>query len=285
LPRCATAGSPFRSAPSSTAAIWSTAGKALILPCLGRTEKDLQRAGEQGVSVEDSMSMVHLSFGMKKPASAQLKSECAIVAGMARANLPSSTTPWESYIQDYDRIRDVMAKVFDGFEDFNRRVRLPLGFRIRQPARERVFLTASGSAEFSAAPMPDVVPPPGRLTLSTVRSHDQWNTTIYSDDDRYRGLKNLRTALFMHADDMRERGLDEFDLIDITSFARDGSTRSVYGYRAVPYNTPRGSVFGYMPELNVLCAIADHSTQSGQPLTKQLIVEVTPAQTAPEFRR
>jgi anaerobic selenocysteine-containing dehydrogenase len=110
-----------------------------------------------------------------------------------------------------------------------------------------------------------------------VRSHDQWNTTIYSDDDRYRGLKNLRTALFMSADDMRDRGLKEFDLIDITSFARDGSTRSVYGYRAVAYDTPRGSVFGYMPELNVLCAIADQSRQSGQPLTKHLIVEVIPA--------
>jgi molybdopterin-dependent oxidoreductase alpha subunit len=255
--------------------------QALILPCLGRTEKDVQRAGEQGVTVEDSMSMVHLSFGMKKPASPHLKSECAILAGMARATLPASATPWESYIQDYDRIRDVMAKVLDGFEDFNRRVRLPLGFRIRQPARERVFLTPSGGAEFSAAPMPDVVPPPGRLTLGTVRSHDQWNTTIYSDNDRYRGLTNLRTALFMNAEDMRERGLAEFDLIDITSFARDGSTRSVYGYRAVTYNTPRGSVVGYMPELNVLCALGDYSEQSGQPLTKHIIVEVTPAVTAP----
>jgi molybdopterin-dependent oxidoreductase alpha subunit len=255
--------------------------RALILPCLGRTEKDVQLTGEQGVTVEDSMSMVHLSFGMKTPASPHLKSECAILAGMARATLPASATPWKSYTQSYDRIRDVMAKVLDGFEDFNRRARLPLGFRIRQPARERVFLTPSGAAEFSCAPMPDVVPPPGRLTLGTVRSHDQWNTTIYSDNDRYRGVKNLRTALFMNADDMRERGLDEFDLIDITSFARDGSTRSVYGYRAVAYNTPPGSVIGYMPELNVLCAIADHSEQSGQPLTKQLIVEVTPAVTGP----
>jgi anaerobic selenocysteine-containing dehydrogenase len=255
--------------------------KALILPCLGRTEKDIQQTGEQGVTVEDSMSMVHLSFGMKKPASLQLKSECAILAGMARASLPSSTTPWESYVEDYDRIRDTMAKVFDGFEDFNRRVRLPLGFRIRQPARERIFLTTSGHAEFSSAPMPDVVPPRGRLILGTVRSHDQWNTTIYSDDDRYRGLKNLRTALFMNVEDMRERGLDEFDLIDITSFARDGSTRSVYGYRVVAYNTPRGSVIGYMPELNVLCAISDYSEQSGQPLTKQLVVEVTPALAGP----
>ena len=256
--------------------------RALILPCLGRTEKDVQQTGEQGVTVEDSMSMVHLSFGMKRPASPHLKSECAILAGMARATLPASATPWESYIQDYDRVRDVMAKVLDGFEDFNRRARLPLGFRIRQPARERVFLTPSGKAEFSAAPMPDVVPPPGRLTLSTVRSHDQFNTTIYSDNDRYRGLKNLRTALFMNTEDMRERGLREFDLIDITSFARDGSTRSVYGYRAVAYNTPRGSVSGYMPELNVLCAITDHSEQSEQPLTKHLIVEVTPAVTRPE---
>jgi molybdopterin-dependent oxidoreductase alpha subunit len=255
---------------------------ALILPCLGRTERDVQRAGEQGVTVEDSMSMVHLSFGMKKPAAPQLKSECAILAGMARATLPVSAIPWESYVEDYDRIRDVMAKVLDGFEDFNRRVRLPLGFRIRQPARERVFLTASGHAEFSAAPMPDVVPAAGRLMLGTVRSHDQWNTTIYSDNDRYRGLTSLRTALFMHAEDMRERGLNEFDLIDITSFARDGSTRSVYGYRAVGYNTPRGSVIGYMPEMNVLCALADYSEQSGQPLTKHLIVEVTPAVTGPK---
>jgi anaerobic selenocysteine-containing dehydrogenase len=251
--------------------------RALILPCLGRTEKDVQLTGEQGVTVEDSMSMVHLSFGMKQPASAHLKSECAILAGMARATLPASATPWEYYVEDYDRIRDVMAKVFDGFEDFNRRVRLPLGFRIRQPARERIFLTSSGHAEFSDAPMPDVVPPSGRLTLATVRSHDQWNTTIYSDDDRYRGLKNLRTALFMNADDMREHGLDEFDLIDITSFARDGKTRSVYGYRAVSYDTPRGSVIGYMPELNVLCSLADQSEQSSQPLTKHLVVEVTPA--------
>jgi anaerobic selenocysteine-containing dehydrogenase len=173
-----------------------------------------------------------------------------------------------------------MTKVFDGFEDFNRRVRLPLGFRIRQPARERVFLTPPGKAEFSAAPLPDVAPPPGRLTLSTVRSHDQSNTTAYSDNDRHRGLKNLRNALFMNVDDMRDRGLAVFDLIDITSFARDSSTRALYGCRVLAYNTPRGSVFGYMSELNVLCAIADHSEQSGQPLAKQLIVEVTPATVA-----
>ncbi len=248
--------------------------QALILPCLGRSEQDVQRSGEQGVTVEDSMSMVHLSYGMKEPASAELLSECAILSGMARATLPDSATPWENFRDDYDRVRDVMAKVLDGFEDFNRRVRQPLGFRIRQPARERVFLTPSRRAEFSAAELPDVVPSAGRLTLSTVRSHDQWNTTVYSDDDRYRGVKNIRTILFMHPEDMRERGLGKFDLIDITSFARDGTTRSVYGYRAVPYDTPRGSVTGYMPELNALCALEDYSRGSGQPLTKHLVVEV-----------
>ncbi|MFF2613192.1 FdhF/YdeP family oxidoreductase [Kitasatospora sp. NPDC058046] len=247
---------------------------ALILPCLGRTEKDHQRAGVQSTSVEDSMSMVHLSVGMKRPASPHLLSEPAIVAGMARAALPDSTTPWEWYIEDYDRIRDTMARVLDGFEDFNRRVRLPLGFRIKQPARELVFDTPSGRAEFSAAPLPDVVPGAGTLALGTMRSHDQWNTTIYSDDDRYRGVKNLRTLVFMNRDDMRERGLAEFDRVDVTSTARDGSTRSVHGYLAVPYDIPRGCAAGYMPELNVLCAIGDYSTQSDQPIMKHLKVTV-----------
>ncbi|MEU3559215.1 FdhF/YdeP family oxidoreductase [Kitasatospora sp. NPDC006786] len=248
---------------------------ALILPCLGRTEKDHQRAGVQSTSVEDSMSMVHLSVGMKRPASPHLLSEPAIVAGMARAALPDSSTPWEWYIEDYDRIRDTMAQVLDGFEDFNRRVRLPLGFRIKQPARELVFDTRSGKAEFSAAPLPDVVPEVGTLALGTMRSHDQWNTTIYSDNDRYRGVRNLRTLVFMNRDDMRERGLDEFDRVDVTSTARDGSTRSVHGYLAVPYDIPRGCAAGYMPELNVLCAIGDYSTQSDQPIMKHLKVTVT----------
>ncbi|MGW4591075.1 FdhF/YdeP family oxidoreductase [Amycolatopsis thermoflava] len=251
--------------------------RALILPCLGRTERDVQRCGEQGVTVEDSMSMVHLSYGTRRSPSPELRSECAILAGMARATLPDSATPWERYVEDYDRIRDTMAKVLPGFEDFNRRARMPLGFRIRQPARERVFLTGSGRAEFGAAPLPDVVLPPGRLMLSTMRSHDQWNTTIYSDNDRYRGVRNLRTLLFMNPEDMAERGLAKFGLVDITSFARDGSTRSVFGYRAVPYDLPRGNVSGYMPELNVLCALGDFSVASGQPLMKHQIVEVVPA--------
>ncbi|MFG3046156.1 FdhF/YdeP family oxidoreductase [Streptomyces sp. NPDC048241] len=250
--------------------------QALILPCLGRTEKDAQLTGEQGTSVEDSMSMVHLSVGMKRPASKHLLSEPAIIAGMARAALPDSATPWEWYVEDYDRIRDTMAKALEGFEDFNRRVRLPLGFRIKQPARELVFHTSSERAEFSSAGLTDVIPEPGMLKLGTMRSHDQWNTTIYSDDDRYRGVKNLRTLIFMNKEDMAERGLKLFDEVDITSIAKDGSKRSVHGYKVIPYDIPQGCAAGYMPEMNVLCAIGDYSTQSDQPLMKNVNVVVTP---------
>ncbi|RKT88784.1 oxidoreductase alpha (molybdopterin) subunit [Saccharopolyspora antimicrobica] len=251
--------------------------QALILPCLGRTEKDHQRGGLQATSVEDSMSMVHLSRGMKRPASPHLLSEPAIIAGLAAAALPGSRTPWQHYVEDYDRIRDTMAQVLDGFEDFNRRVRLPLGFRIRQPARELVFHTPSGRAEFSTAALPDVVPAAGVLALGTMRSHDQWNTTIYSDDDRYRGIKNLRTLIFMNAEDMRDRGIGEFDRVDITSTARDGSTRTLNRYQAIPYDIPRGCAAGYMPEMNALCAIGDYSTQSDQPIMKHVSVTVEPS--------
>src|SRR5207253_1297878 len=140
--------------------------RALILPCLGRTEKDHQASRQQGITVEDAMSMVHISYGMKEPGSPRLRSECAILAGMAQATLQDSKTPWQDYADDYDRIRDTMAQVLDGFEDFNTRARHPHGFRIAQPARERLFQTASGRAEFSSAPLPDDVDPgKGRLML------------------------------------------------------------------------------------------------------------------------
>ncbi|MFG2476216.1 FdhF/YdeP family oxidoreductase [Streptomyces fagopyri] len=253
--------------------------KALILPCLGRTEKDHQRHGVQATSVEDSMSMVHLSLGMKRPASRDLLSEPAIIAGMARATLPDSSTPWEHYIEDYDRIRDTMAQVLDGFEDFNRRVRLPLGFRIRQPARELVFLTPTGRAEFSAAPLPDVVPEDGTLILQTMRSHDQWNTTIYSDDDRYRGIKNLRTLVFMNRADMRARHIKDGSLVDITATAKDGTRRTLRQYHALPYDVPRSCAAGYMPEMNALISASDYSVQSDQPLMKSLKVTISPSGT------
>jgi molybdopterin-dependent oxidoreductase alpha subunit len=252
--------------------------RALILPCLARTDKDVQASGEQGVTVEDAMSMVHISRGMKEPGSPDQRSECAILAGMAQATLPQTTTPWQDYADDYDRIRDTMERVLDGFEDFNARARHPHGFRIAQPARDRVFKTVSGRAEFSTAALPaDADPGDGRLLLTTVRSHDQFNTSIYSNDDRYRGLKGLRTVVFINEEDMSDRGLGEFDLVDITSFSKDGTQRTVHGYRAVRYEIPSGNAAGYMPELNVLCGLADISTQSEQPVTKHLVVEVAPA--------
>jgi molybdopterin-dependent oxidoreductase alpha subunit len=254
--------------------------RALILPCLGRTDRDRQASGEQGITVEDAMSMVHISFGFKDPDSIHMRSECAILAGLAQATLPDSKTPWQDYADNYDRIRDTMSRALPGFEDFNRRARHPHGFRIAQPARDRVFQTTSGRADFSSAALAnDVDPGGGRLMLATVRSHDQFNTTIYSNDDRYRGLKGLRTVIYMNEDDMRDRGLKEFDLIDVTSFSKDGSERTVYGYRAVKYEVPPGNAAGYMPELNVLCGIADVSTQSEQPVTKHLVVSVTSSAT------
>ncbi|MFC3738685.1 FdhF/YdeP family oxidoreductase [Paractinoplanes deccanensis] len=247
---------------------------ALILPCLGRTERDVQASGEQVVTVEDSMSMVHASRGHRRPASPLLLSEPAIIAGLARASLPHTRTPWEEYVADYDRIRDTMARVLDGFEGVNHRARQPHGFRLRQPARERVWLTPTGRAAFSDGGLPALDPGDGCLMLGTMRSHDQWNTTVYSDNDRYRGLRNLRTVVFMNRDDMRRLGIAEFDRVDVTSYAKDGSTRGVYGYRAVAYDIPPGNAAGYMPEMNVLCAAGDYSPQSGQPLMKHLRVRV-----------
>lgn len=250
--------------------------KALILPCLGRTEKDQQAAGEQGVTVEDAMSMVHISYGKRRPASDELRSEPAIIAGIAAATLPDSSTPWHWYVEDYDRIRDSMSRVLPGFEGFNELIKQPGGFRIPQPARERVFLTPTGRAEFSLAALPNVIPAQqDTLVLQTMRSHDQWNTTVYSANDRYRGIKNLRELVFMNEADMRSRGLTEGDLVDIESTSRDGSVRRLRRYRAVRHQLPPGSAAGYMPEMNALIGIADYSTQSDQPLMKNVLVRIT----------
>ena len=252
--------------------------RALILPCLGRTEKDVQKAGEQGVSVEDAMSMVHISHGHKRPASPHLRSEIAILAGMARATLPRSTTPWESYVDDYDRIRDVMSRALVGFEDFNTRVRQkPTGFRIAQPARELVFHTPTRTAEFSLADLPEVIPAEDELILQTMRSHDQWNTTIYSDNDRYRGVRNLRTVVFMNADHIRARGLEQGQYVDIVATSKDRTVRTLEKYRAIAYDLPAGCAAGYMPEMNVLVGWADYSTQSDQPLMKHVRVRIRPS--------
>ena len=249
---------------------------ALILPCLGRTERDVQASGRQSVSCEDSMSSVQLSKGSRKPASPHLLSEAAIVAGVAKAVLPQSKTRWDWYAADYDRIRDAMADVIPSLVDFNAKMRRPNGFRVLQPARDRVFLTPSGRAEFSHAPLHDEIPgDPDLLILQTFRSQDQWNTTIY-DDDRYRGVKNIRTLVFMHPDDMAARGISEWQETSIEAISKDGTRRVLDGFLAVGYNLPRGSAAGYMPEMNVLIGPADYSTQSDQPLMKNVRVRIAP---------
>ena len=252
--------------------------KALILPCLGRTEKDLQESGPQGVTVEDAFSMVHVSHGTRRPASPHLLSEPAIIGGIARATLPDSATPWERYVGDYASIRDVMARVLPGFEGFNELIQNRGGFRIPQPAREGEFVTASGLAEFSAAELPDAIPQGAEtLVLQTMRSHDQWNTTIYSNNDRYRGVKNGREVVLMNEEDMRERGIAEGTAVDIVSTSLDGSTRELRSYTALRYDTPRGSAAGYMPEMNALIGIEDYSRQSDQPIMKSVHVVIAPA--------
>lgn len=169
------------------------------------------------------------------------------------------------------------AQALNGFEDCVRRVRLPLGFRIKQPALELAFLTPTGRAEFSSATLPDVAPAPGTLALGTMRSHDQWNTTIDSDNDRYRGIKNLRTLVFVNRDDMRERGLSALDPVDIHQHRQGRQPPSPQRLPGHSLQYPRGCAAGYMPEMNVLCAIGDSSTQSDQPLMKHVKVPITAA--------
>ena len=252
--------------------------KALILPCLGRTERDEQAAGRQGVTVEDAMSMVHMSTGTKEPASEHLMSEPAILTRLARAAMPDSPIDWEGFAKDYDVIRESMSRVLPGFEGMNELIRRPGGFRIPQPARERDFRTPSGKAEFSLATLPDVIPADSKaLVLQTMRSHDQWNTTIYANSDRYRGIKNVREMIMLNPEDMRDRGISEGDPVDITSTSRDGTQRTLRGYKAIGYNTPVGSAAGYMPEMNALMSVTDFSTQSDQPIMKGIEITVAPS--------
>jgi molybdopterin-dependent oxidoreductase alpha subunit len=271
--------------------------EALVLPCLGRTEIDQQAAGPQHVSVEDSMSMVHLSAGINAPASEHLLSEPMIVARLAMATLPESRVPWAWLVEDYDRIREHIEKVFDEFKGFNEKVHHPGGFRLRNTAGERVWATPSGKAQLmvhaiptdtavhqaQAAALdgaqPDNVGPV--FTLTTVRSHDQYNTTVYGLDDRYRGVFGQRRVLFIHADDRAMLGLPEGAWVDLIGAAVDDAVaREAAGFRLVDYDIPRGCVAGYYPETNVLVPLASHALGARTPTSKSIPVRLRPA-TAP----
>jgi molybdopterin-dependent oxidoreductase alpha subunit len=252
--------------------------RALILPCLARSDIDVQGGGRQSVTVEDSMSMVHASSGLVEPPSEHLKSEVAIVCGMAKATLPESGIDWDFYVDDYDRIRDKIEAVFPQlFADFNRRIRKPGGFHLTNPPRERIWNTATGRANFLVFEGLSEDPKIGdanALRLTTLRSHDQYNTTIYGLDDRYRGVFGGRMVAFMNEADMHARGIAPEGLVEIESLAEDGKRRIVQGFHAKPHNIAAGCIGAYYPETNPLLPLAHHDVKSGTPAAKSIPVLV-----------
>jgi len=264
--------------------------EALILPCLGRTEIDVQAAGPQGVTVEDSMSMVHISLGINPPASEHLLSEPAIVARMAAATLGArSKTPWLWLVEDYDRIRDRIEAVFDDFFDFNQRIRNPGGFRLRNTASERVWATAPGKAMFCTHAVPQDTPVHRArarqldkvvFTLLTTRSHDQYNTTIYGMDDRYRGVFGQRRVVFINPADIGQLGLKDGDWVDLHTAWSDGVERRADRFKLVAYDIPRGNVAAYYPETNPLVPLSSTAIAAGTPTSKSIPVILTPHEAA-----
>ncbi|WP_406403305.1 FdhF/YdeP family oxidoreductase [Streptomyces sp. NBC_00879] len=257
-----------------------TGTRALILPTLGRADKDIQAGGRQVVTVEDSMGMVHASRGNLTPASPLLLSEPAIVSRLARAVLgPSSTTPWEDFEKDYGTIRDRIARVVPGFEDFNAKIARPGGFTLpHAPRDERRFPTATGKANFTAAPVEFPEVPAGRLLLQTLRSHDQYNTTIYGLDDRYRGIKGGRRVVLVSPEDAQELGLEDGSYTDLVSEWKDGVERRATGFRVVHYPTARGCAAAYYPETNVLIPLDSTADTSNTPASKSVLIRFERAQ-------
>lgn len=259
-----------------------TGARALILPTLGRTERDVRGGTPQFVTVEDSMGMVHASRGRLAPAGPELLSEPAIVCRLARRVLgPGSHTPWEEFADDYAAVRDRIARVIPGFEDFNARVARPGGFTLpHAPRDQRQFPTATGKANFTAAAVEYPRLPEGRLLLQTLRSHDQYNTTIYGLDDRYRGIKGGRRVVLVHPDDATALGFADGSYADLVSEWTDGTERRAAGFRVVHYPTARGCAAAYYPETNVLVPLDATADTSNTPASKSLVVrleQTTPA--------
>ena len=255
------------------------AKQSFLLPVLGRTEADIQASGPQSITVEDSMSMVHASAGRLNPASKHLLSEPAIIAGIAAATLPNSRVDWAGLVTDYDRIRDLIERTIPGFDDYNERIRTPGGFRMPLPPTERVWPTPSGKAQFSVFPGLSVSYKPqadGVLRLITIRSHDQYNTTIYGLDDRYRGVFGRRDVLFMNAADLAARGLAHGDLITIETDS-DKRKLQLPDITVIEYDIAPGSVAAYYPEANVLAPLDYIDEDSGTPSYKSIPVRIVHA--------
>jgi molybdopterin-dependent oxidoreductase alpha subunit len=255
---------------------------ALILPTLGRTELDMQARGAQTVTVEDSMGMVHGSRGTLAPASDELRSEVAIVAGLARAVLgpagsgrAGADLPWERFAGDYRLLREQIEQVVPGFERFEQRIAQPGGFALPHPPRDsRTFPTTTGTARFLPNPLSWATVPEGRLLLQTLRSHDQYNTTIYGLNDRYRGVKAGRRVVFISSRDIAELGFAEGDVVDLIGEAPDGIERRADRFRIVAYDTPRGCAAAYYPETNPLVPLDATADGSNQPASKSVVVRL-----------
>ena len=251
-----------------------TGEQALILPCLGRTEIDQQATGSQFVTTENSMAIVQASRGFLEPASKELLSEPAIVVRLARATLGQrSSTDWEGMLGDYDRVRDEIERVIPGFENYNERVRQPGGFYLPNSPRDRVFRTASGRAEFTIHALPKHDLAPGQFLMMTIRSHDQFNTSVYGLDDRYRGIYGGRRVVLVNADDMRDAELKEGDVVDLISHF-EGEERVGRGFRVVPYQIPTRCAATYFPEANVLVPVRSVAEKSNTPASKSVVISI-----------
>ncbi|MCQ4314317.1 FdhF/YdeP family oxidoreductase [Pseudomonas stutzeri] len=267
-----------------------TAGRdALILPCLGRTDIDRQASGPQAVTVEDSFSMIHASHGQLEPLSPLMRSEPAIVAGIAKATLGMHPLDWEALIADYASIRRLIADTIPGFADFNQRLLSPGGFHLNNPAASRLWNTASGRASFMASPLPEslldeAVRSTGELpdlTLQTLRSHDQYNTTIYGLDDRYRGVRGQRRVIFVNPVDIRRLGFEPGQQVDIQSLWNDGIERKVEGFTLLAFDIPPGQAAAYYPETNPLVPLTSVGIGSHTPTSKSVAIRLYAAQENP----
>jgi molybdopterin-dependent oxidoreductase alpha subunit len=261
-----------------------TGEQALILPCLGRTERDEQAGGLQLVSCENSMGVVQSSQGVLAPASEHLMSEVAIVCHLAAATLgdrATSPVDWMGLCENYDRIRDRIERVVPGFQRYNQRVREPGGFYLPNPPRdERRFPTATGKANFCLHPIPRLDLKPGQLLMMSIRSHDQFNTTIYGEDDRYRGVFGGRHVVFINPDDARELGLHDGQWVDLTSHFED-RRRHVRNFKVVYYDIPRRCAATYYPESNPLVPLRHVAAGSNQPASKSVVITLAPARLPP----
>ena len=248
--------------------------KALILPCLGRSEKDIQSSGEQFITVENSMGVVHQSHGHLEPHSKKLLSETAIVAGLANATLKNTTTNWTALAANYDLIRNKIEATIPGFNNYNKRVRIKGGFYLPNNARENNFSpTATGKANFTLNKPSDLELEKNQFIMMTIRTHDQYNTTIYGLDDRYRGVLNERRVVFMNADDMKEQNLKQLDLVDLTSHFNN-EKRVAKGFLVISYNIPKQCTATYFPEANVLVPLKSVAKISNTPTSKTVIISI-----------